>query len=130
MYTTNLWPAFHARNARSARRSVVCTSLASGRQPRMGAPANRAKNGPASRATILKPRSKSGMRSLLAQQQVDDPAAADVRPGAATVRQDGLVVAAGVEQRVGQDGEAVEGALLVDALRDLRDAPVVPVKPS
>ena len=35
---------------------------------------------------------------------IDNPAPADVRPGAATVGEDVLVVAPGVLQRVGQDG--------------------------
>jgi hypothetical protein len=50
--------------------------------------------------------------------------------GAAAVGEDVLVVAAGVEQSVGQDGHTVEGSLLVDALRDLRDGSIVPVEPS
>src|SRR5262249_60123854 len=50
--------------------------------------------------------------SLPTQQQIDHPAAADVRSRPAEVRQDVVAIAAGVFQRVRQDGEAVgfEGA--------------------
>ena len=52
---------------------------------------------------------------LLAEHQVHDPAAADVRPLAPAVAEDLLVGAAGVHQGVGQEGQAVEGPVLVDA---------------
>ena len=45
------------------------------------------------------------------QHQIHHPAAADMRAGAATVVEDVGVVAAGVLEGVGEDGEAVEGAL-------------------
>src|SRR5206468_720635 len=48
-------------------------------------------------------------RSFLAEQQVHDPAAADVRAWAVQVAQDVGVGAAGVFQGVGQDRQAVEG---------------------
>jgi hypothetical protein len=41
-------------------------------------------------------------RLLLAQQQVDDPAAPDVRPRAAAVAQDVGLVATGFFQRIGK----------------------------
>src|SRR5690242_439503 len=69
-------------------------------------------------------------RSRLAEDGVDGPAAADMRPLAAAVLHEVVVVATGVEQGVGKDGQAVEGALLVDALRDLRNGAVVPAEPS
>jgi hypothetical protein len=56
--------------------------------------------------------------STLAQNQIDDPAAADVRPFAAAVGEDFGVVATGVFQRVGEDREAVEGTVVVDCLGD------------
>src|SRR5262249_24516664 len=58
---------------------------------------------------------------LLAEQQVDHPAPADVPIRGAAVGEDALVVTAGVEQRVVQDRQAVVGLLLVDALGDALD---------
>src|SRR6516164_1451548 len=58
---------------------------------------------------------------FLAEQQVQHPAAADVRPGAAAVVEDGGVGAAGVFQRVGEDGHVLESPFVVDAAGDGRD---------
>src|SRR5436309_412471 len=52
--------------------------------------------------------------SRLAQQQVHDPAAADVCARLAAVGEDGGVGAAGVFEGVGQDRQVVEGAVVVD----------------
>src|SRR4051812_30350135 len=56
--------------------------------------------------------------SGFSEQGVDDPAAADVRPWTAQVREDVGIVAAGVIEGIGQDGKAVrfEGAGGQDAL--------------
>jgi hypothetical protein len=43
------------------------------------------------------------MRSLFSKEEIDDPATADVRAGAAAVLEEGTVGAAGVFQGVGQD---------------------------
>src|SRR5438874_2544513 len=64
--------------------------------------------------------------SRLAEDQVQRPAAAHVRAVAAAMLDEFLVVASGVEQGVGQDGEAVEGALLVDAFGDAAHRAVIP----
>ena len=53
---------------------------------------------------------------LFAQYQIDDPAAADVFSRPAAVVQDVGVVAAGVFEGVGEDRQAVEGAVVVDGL--------------
>ena len=52
--------------------------------------------------------------SLLTQHQIHDPAAADVRPVAATMRNDLLLLAAGVHERIGQDRHPLEGLIVVD----------------
>src|SRR3954451_6826870 len=71
----------------------------------------------------------SGMASLLSEQEVDHPAAPDVRPGAAAVGEDVGVGAAGVLQRVSQHGQTVEGAVIVDGLRELGHGTAVPGQP-
>ncbi len=53
----------------------------------------------------------------LAEEEINDPAAADVRPWTAAVFQDGGVGAAGVFEGVGEKGKAVEGMLVVDTSR-------------
>ena len=50
----------------------------------------------------------------LAEQQVDDPAAAGVRPRPAAVAEYLGAVTPGVLERVGQDRQAVEGTVGVD----------------
>src|SRR5437016_3645198 len=62
--------------------------------------------------TVRRPLRGLSMALLLAENQVHHPAAADVRPLAAAVGEDFLIVAAGVEQRVVKDRHSVEGALL------------------
>src|SRR5262249_45665523 len=69
------------------------------------------------------------MRSLLAEQQVDHPAAAHVWSRLATVVEDGGVVAAGGFEGVGEGGKVVEGALRVDCLGEPMNGPVVPAEP-
>ena len=51
---------------------------------------------------------------FLSKNQIHDPAPANVRPVAAAMAQDGLVLAAGVHQRVGEDRHSFEGAIVVD----------------
>src|SRR5262245_47192542 len=60
---------------------------------------------------------------------INDPAAADVRPRPAAVGEAGGVGAAGLFQGVGQDRQAVEGAVVVDGLRQLWDSAVLPRQP-
>ncbi len=67
---------------------------------------------------------KSFVRLLLfVQQQIDDPAAADVLAGLAAVIQNAGVGAAGFFQRVGQDRQAFEGAVVVDRFLFIYTAP-------
>src|SRR5207248_1807673 len=61
-------------------------------------------------------KSSRGQGSLPAQQKIDDPAAADVGPWPAAVRQEVEVVAAGVFKGVGKDGQIPESPLLVNHL--------------
>src|SRR5262249_23251480 len=57
----------------------------------------------------------------LAEDEIDDPAAADVRPRPAAVLQHIGVVAARILQRVGEDRQPVEGAVSVGALGERDD---------
>jgi hypothetical protein len=66
---------------------------------------------------------------LLAQDRIDDPAAADVRSWTAAVVEDSGSGAAGVFQGVGQDRQAVERASLVEFLGKLRDQALIPPEP-
>src|SRR5262245_3413427 len=66
---------------------------------------------------------------LFPQQQIDDPAAADMWPRPAAVRQDVGVVAARLCQRVSEDRQQVEAAVVVDRLREVADGAVVPGEP-
>src|SRR4051794_6024168 len=68
--------------------------------------------------------------SALTKDGIDDPAPEGVRPLAPAVIQDVSVVAAGVDQRVGQDRHAVEGAVLIDPASELDDEAVVPGEPA
>src|SRR5262249_19486325 len=65
----------------------------------------------------------------LAEDQVHDPAAADVLAALAAVGEDVGVGAAGVLEGVGQDRQVMEGPLVVDAAGDGRDGAVVPRQP-
>src|SRR5207248_1321344 len=61
------------------------------------------------------------------QYEIDNPTAADVGPiGSAAVGQHGLVRAAGVLQRVGQDRHPVERPLVVDAAGQRQNVPREP----
>ena len=55
---------------------------------------------------------------LLPQNQIDDPATPDMRAVAAAVEEDIGIRAAGFFQRIGEDGESVEGPVGVDGRRD------------
>jgi hypothetical protein len=55
-------------------------------------------------------------RSLPGEQEIQHPAPAHVF-AAPAVRQDVLICAAGVFEGIGQDGQAVEGAVVVDMAR-------------
>jgi hypothetical protein len=63
------------------------------------------------------------------RQQVHHPTAADVLAAAPAVRQDGGVGAAGVLQRVGEDGQVGEAPPVVDGRRRLGDRAAVPRQP-
>ena len=54
--------------------------------------------------------------SLLAQDQIYDPAAPDVNPRASAVPQDGGVLAPGLLQGIGQHRKSLKGSVIVDAL--------------
>ncbi len=56
--------------------------------------------------------------SRFPQHQIDDPAPPHVRPRAAAVAQDVLVVAPGVLQCIREDGHAIEGTVDVNRLRE------------
>src|SRR4051794_20843562 len=57
----------------------------------------------------------------LPQQEIDDPAAAHVFARLAAVVEDLGVGAASVFEGIGEDGEAVKGAIFVNPSRQLRD---------
>src|SRR5262245_47278682 len=59
------------------------------------------------------PFGSAGGGSFLPEDQVEGPAAADVRTGAAAVVEQVAAIAAGLFEGVGEDRQAVEGALLV-----------------
>src|SRR5262245_9276687 len=54
------------------------------------------------------------MRLLFSKDEINRPAPSGMRPRAAAVLEQLLVVATGVEQGIGQDRQAVEGPLFVD----------------
>jgi len=67
------------------------------------------------------------------QDQIDCPAAPDVRPRLTAVLDEGFIIAAGIEKGVGQDGEAAgvqrpfrHLAVVVDDLSDAGDGAVAP----
>jgi hypothetical protein len=66
---------------------------------------------------------------LLAEEQVHDPAPADVGAVTPAVVQDGLDRAAGFLEGIGEDGKAVEGTVFVDGAGELRDGSGVPGEP-
>src|SRR5947209_19283311 len=66
---------------------------------------------------------------LLPQNEIDDPAAPDVRPRPPKVAQDVRVRAAGLFEGVGQDGHTVEGPLVVDGLGNFGHGAAAPNKP-
>ena len=67
--------------------------------------------------------------SRLAQQHIDDPAAADVFAGLAAVVEDVGVGTARFFQSVGEDGQAVKCTLVVDCLGEFCNGGVIPAKP-
>src|SRR4051794_35429953 len=66
----------------------------------------------------MAPRAPDG-HSFLAEQEVHEPAAPGVRTRPPAVRQEGRVRTARLLQRVGEDGQVREGAVVVDGLRQL-----------
>jgi hypothetical protein len=64
---------------------------------------------------------------LLGEQEVDDPAAMDVWPWPAEVHKDALIGTAGFLQGVGQNGENIEPALLINHLRQGENSRCQPV---
>src|SRR5262245_54099911 len=67
--------------------------------------------------------------SFFAENQIDDPAAADMRSGPTAVVEDIAVGARRILQRVGEDRHDLPAAVLVDRLRQFHDGPVVPRQP-
>jgi hypothetical protein len=65
---------------------------------------------------------------LFTQQQIDDPAAADVRAGAAAMVEDIRIAAPGFFERVGENRHQV-AALVVNRLGEFRNSGVVPGEP-
>ncbi len=66
---------------------------------------------------------------LLAKNQINNPAATDMNSFLAAVVKDIGVVAARFLQGVRQNGQSVEGLVVVDRLGHFRDRPIAPVKP-
>ncbi len=66
---------------------------------------------------------------LLAQDQVHDPAPLHMLPRLAAMVQNVGVSAARFFQTVGQDGQAIEGPVLVDRLGQFKDAAAAPGHP-
>src|SRR6516164_6646230 len=69
------------------------------------------------------------MALLLPEEQIDHPAAAHMLARLAAVGEDGVVVATGILQRIGEDGEVVEARLVVDCLGQLDDGCALPLPP-
>src|SRR5262245_51022830 len=67
--------------------------------------------------------------SPLSKKGVDHPAATYMLPRLSAVVQNVGLVATSLFQRVGQDGKAVEGPVIVDGLSHLRNPAVVPTTP-
>src|SRR5262249_55273859 len=67
--------------------------------------------------------------SGFAHQGIDHPAAAGVLPAAAAVGEEVRAAAAGLFEGVGEDGQAIEGALLVDRSGQFRYGPALPLQP-
>src|SRR5262249_46391526 len=57
-----------------------------------------------------------------------DPATARMRPVAAAVMRDVVVIAAGIHQSVGEDRHALEGVLLVDGVGQIDDRGCKPAR--
>jgi hypothetical protein len=64
---------------------------------------------------------------LLAENQIDDPAASDMGAGLAAMIQNVSVVAAGIFKGVAKDGQAVESTVTVDSLGKADDICCLPV---
>jgi len=64
--------------------------------------------------------------SRFAEEKVHHPATPDVWPWLPAVAEDVGIRAPGVFKGVGQDGQAVEGSLIVDGLGELWESAVVP----
>jgi hypothetical protein len=60
------------------------------------------------------------------QQQIDNPAATDVRTRRMAMLKDIGVGAAGFLQRISQDLQQIEAAVVIDGLGELRDSAVAP----
>src|SRR5262245_53176624 len=69
---------------------------------------------------------RSLVESRLAEQQIHDPAATDVRAGTAAVREDTSISAAGVFERVGEDRQLVKVPAVVHGPGEPGDRPVIP----
>src|SRR5262245_51071772 len=67
--------------------------------------------------------------SLPCQDKINHPAAARVQPRPAAVVEDRGIIAAGFFERIAKDGQAIEGAFMVDRLRQLEGRPSVAVAP-
>src|SRR5207237_950920 len=68
------------------------------------------------------------VRLPFSEEEINGPAPSHVRPLAAAVSEQLLVVALGVEQGIGEDRQAVEGPLLVDPFGHAADGAIVPVE--
>src|SRR5436305_1794513 len=68
------------------------------------------------------------MRLLFSKDEINGPAAPDMRPLAATVPEQLFVVATGVEEGVGEDRHTVEGSLGVDVFGHAAHRAAIPVE--
>src|SRR4051812_35115360 len=75
------------------------------------------------------PPSAAVTTSFLPEQEIDDPAAPHMVPAATAVFEDGDVGAAGFFERVGQDRQISEAALIVNDLGEFGDGASVPDQP-
>src|SRR5580700_5418724 len=88
------------------------------------------KNGSDSSKIMIWPVVKNSIPILLfTQQQIDDPAAADVWPVAAAMVEDVRIAAPGFFERVGKNRHQIDAAVVINRLGEFRNGGVVPGEP-
>src|SRR5207249_2347831 len=81
------------------------------------------------RAAGGSPAATAGRTSLLSQQQIERPAAADVPLALATVGEHVWIGAAGILEGIGQDGQVAEVAAVIDLPGHRAEQPAAPAQP-